>query len=84
MRALTGEGNPSLPDLLSGTFSGGAESSGPRSAMAIIAAARGKVSARDSRVSGGTVGSGGGSGPGGGGGGGGGSRPGPITPIYEL
>lgn len=70
MRTRTGEGNPSLPDLLSGTFSGGVDSTGRRSAIAIIAAARGKVTERDSRVSGGT----GSSGSAGGGGGGGGDR----------
>jgi len=79
MRNSTGEGEPSMPDLLGGSFSGESGTGGRSGAgMAVVSAARGKVVERDQRVRGGT-GSAGGTGGGDYGGGGGGRSPdGPI------
>jgi len=55
MRNSTGEGEPSMPDLLGGSFSGESGTGGRSSAgMAVVSAARGKVADRDQRVRGDT------------------------------
>lgn len=72
-RRRMGEGDPGLPSLLGGSFGPSAGTSS-RAGMALVAAVRGAVSRRDSRVA---SAGGGSSGPGLGGP----FRPEPTTPV---
>ena len=51
-RRRTGEGDPSMPSLLGGSFGGAGGTS--RAGMALVSSVRGSIARRDSRVRGGT------------------------------